>query len=119
MTTEPCCPSCGDSVALLDMLDICPPIPYSHWPARWSVDNGEGGNLLYCLACDADFDEDTVADIAEASGRERGYPLSPETAARAAQAAYEEAHATYADTREDATADIGYHEGDSPAGWRS
>ena len=53
------CPGCGWTHEMLDTMDAYPPIPYSAWPERWSIHDGEGRGLMFCPGCETpveDFD---------------------------------------------------------------
>lgn len=74
------CPECGRKYELDDTMDMWPPIPTRHWPARWSVSNGEGGALGDCYDCGEDFDDETVAAMAATAGLEPDYPWADKPA---------------------------------------
>jgi hypothetical protein len=62
---------CGEVLELLDTMDANPPIPYSAWPDRWHVHNGEGGSLSVCPGCEEWLEPE---ELAAAAGLERDYP---------------------------------------------
>jgi hypothetical protein len=57
--TELTCPACGRTHTITDLTDAWPPIPYSAWPERYALDDGEGGRYVEC-ACGELLEHDDI-----------------------------------------------------------
>jgi hypothetical protein len=53
------CPACGRTHTITDLTDAWPPIPYSAWPERYGLDDGEGGRYVEC-ACGELLEHDDI-----------------------------------------------------------
>jgi hypothetical protein len=87
------CPSCGTTHELYDVWDENPAGPYSQWPGRWGVHDGEGGTLCEC-ACGEDL-LDAAGAMAASVGMLPDYPWRMDDRALAVFAEAAQGRTTY------------------------